>query len=96
MKGLFSEGGESERSSDGLSNSEVLMDVTLGADLLGLPSGLVDSEGSTIAEVREVGKVDALNIGGMGLALQSKVVSHFVVLLRSGVVWYGYNIPHNS
>ena len=96
MKELFSEGGESERSSDGLSNSEVLMDVTLGADLLGLPSGLVDSEGSTIAEVREVGKGDALNSGGMGLALQSKVVSHFVVLLRSGVVWYGYNIPHNS
>ena len=67
MKELFPEGGESERSSDGLSNSEVLMDVTLGADLLGLPSGLVDSEGSTIAEVREVGKGDALNSGGMGL-----------------------------
>ena len=67
------------------------MDVTLGADLLGLPSGLIGGEGSTITEVGEVGKSDTLNSGGVGLALHGKVESLHLVFLLSvlfGMVIY--------
>ena len=76
MKELFSEGGESERSSDGLSNSEVLVNVTREGDLLGLPSHFVGSEGSMISEVREEGEGGALDGSGVNVSLQSEIVSH--------------------
>ena len=71
------------------------MNVTREGDLLGLPSHFVGSEGSMISEVREEGEGGALDGSGVGVSLQSEIVSHFVVLLRSGVVWYGYNIPQS-
>ena len=71
------------------------MNVTREGDLLGLPSYFVGSEGSTISEVREEGEGDALDGSGVDVSLQSEIVSHFVVLLRSDVVWYGYNIPQS-
>ena len=84
---LFSEAGKSEDSSDGLPNSEVLVDITREGDLLGFPSHFVGSQSASLNEVSLVGKGDALNSGG---------VSHCCVLLRSSVVWYVYILPHNS
>ena len=72
------------------------MNVTREGDLLGLSCYFVGSEGSTISEVREEGEGDSLDGSGVDVSLQSEIVSHFVVLLRSGVVWYGYNIPDSQ
>ena len=72
------------------------MNVTREGDLLGLSCYFVGSEGSTISEVREEGEGDSLDGSGVDVSLQSEIVSHFVVLQRSGVVWYGYNIPDSQ
>ena len=87
LSSLLSEAGQSEDSSDGLANSEVLVNVAREGDLLGLPSHFVGSQGASLDEVSLVRKRDALNSSG---------VSHCCVLLRSGVVWYGYNIPQSQ
>lgn len=62
-----------------LPNGEIFVDVSRPANLFCFPSGFIDGEGSTITEVGKVGEGGSLYSGGLSLALNGEVVSHFYV-----------------